>query len=98
MSCEEEALQETASRIKRILVRELEVDAQVVGESTLETPLIGRGIGLDSMETLALVAGIENEFDVVIPDGDLEIGLFKNLSRLADYVVRRVRVEAEEEA
>ena len=75
--------------IKQILISDVEVDPAKVAETGLDTPLLGRGIGIDSMETLGLVAGIEREFDIEVPDEDLTADLFKTIGTLADYVVQR---------
>ena len=77
-------------RIKQILISELEIKASLLAESNLSTPLLGRGIGLDSVETLTLVAGIEKEFDIQVDDEDLTVELFKNLGTLAEYVSKKV--------
>ena len=38
--------------IKQILISELEVSPVILANSNSTTPLLGRGIGLDSIETL----------------------------------------------
>jgi acyl carrier protein len=77
-------------KIKHILVSELEVNLEILAMSNASTPLLGRGIGLDSMETLTLVAGIEKEFDIQIADEDLTANLFKNIATLAEYVLQQL--------
>lgn len=73
--------------IRRLLVSELAISPSVVAQSNSTTPLLGRGIGLDSIETLSLVAGIERTFGIQIEDKDLTVRLFKDLATLADYVL-----------
>jgi acyl carrier protein len=41
------------------------------------------------METLTLVAAIEEEFDIHVDDDELTVDLFKNIATLADYVLRK---------
>jgi len=77
-------------RIKCILVSELKVNPGIFAASDSNTPLLGRGIGLDSIETLTLVAEIEREFDLQIADEDLTASLFKSLATLAEYVLRQL--------
>lgn len=81
---------EIESKIKEILISELEVNPAIITDSSSDTPLLGRGVGLDSMETLSLVAGIEKEFDIEIPDEDLTVELFKNIGILAEYVLKKI--------
>jgi hypothetical protein len=45
---------EIEERIKQILVSELQITPSVLIESSSTTPLLGRGIGLDSMALLPI--------------------------------------------
>jgi acyl carrier protein len=83
-----ERKQEIEEQIKDILIRQLQVDPQMVAESTPTTSLFGRGIGLDSIEALALAAELEAKFDIQINDEDLTVELFKNIESLAEHVLR----------
>jgi len=74
--------------LKRVLHDELGISVKVLAESNSSTPLLGRGIGLDSMETLSLVAGIEQQFAIQIRDEDLNADLFRTIGSLVQYVER----------
>jgi acyl carrier protein len=76
--------------IKRILTADLAVDPAALAGIDERTPLLGRGIALDSVETVGLALGLEQAFDIQIPDGDLTDDLFEDLGALVDYVARRV--------
>jgi acyl carrier protein len=76
--------------IKDILVAELELDPATYGANSSTTPLLGRGIGLDSIDALTLIAGIEKRFDLEVCDSDLTVGLFKTIRTLAEYVLHRI--------
>jgi acyl carrier protein len=80
---------EIEDRIKHILISQLDILPGVFAGGGSTTPLLGRGIGLDSMETLTLVAAIEEEFDIQVDDADLTVGLFKNIAILAEYVLKK---------
>ena len=82
---------EIEERIKQILISELEVNPAILAKSNSTTPLLGRGIGIDSIETLSLAAGIEEAFDISIDDEDLTVNLFKNIATLAEYVLKRLQ-------
>ena len=84
---------EIEETIKRILIFELEVSPAIVSACDSSTPLLGRGIGLDSVETLTLVAGIEKEFNIQIDDADLTVDLFRNIGTLTRYVAERMLKE-----
>ncbi len=77
-------------KIKQILIAELEIEACVVASCDSSTPLLGRGIGPDSVETLTLAAGIEKEFGIQIDDADLTLDLFKSIGSLAEFVLEKI--------
>jgi acyl carrier protein len=87
---EENSRLEIEKRIIQILISDLEVDPAILSTIDSSTPLLGRGIGLNSVETLTLVAGIEESFDIQIDDADLTKELFKNLGILAEYVLQKI--------
>ncbi len=85
------SLQEIITILKQILIEELGVDPQIIHQAQPETPLVGNGIGLDSMETLTVLTGIENHFSLEIPDEDFTVELFQNLTTLASYIQKRLQ-------
>lgn len=72
--------------IKQLLIDDLQVDAGLLANADAATPLLGRGIGLDSVEAMRLALGLENAFQISIPDADLTAELFSSIGKLADYV------------
>lgn len=83
------------NRIRQILGEELKVNPELLAEIRSETSLFGRGLGLDSMETLTLVSALEREFDIMVPDEDLEVQLFESLGHLVQYIETRVKRRVE---
>lgn len=77
-------------RVKHILTAELQADPAAIAACTTDTPLLGRGIGLDSIEAMALALSLEREFDIQVPDADLTVELFSSLGTLAQYVARQI--------
>ena len=59
-------------------------------EITADSGLLGRGIGLDSIEILALVSAIETEFGVTIEDSELKEADFATVGTLVAFVRRRL--------
>ena len=49
-----------------------------------------RDVGLDSIAILGLVVGLEDEFDLEIPDTDVVIDNFDSVDSISRYVVRRL--------
>ncbi len=77
-------------RINHLLVSKLKVDTATIAATGSSTPLLGRGIGLDSVEILALVVFLEQEFDISVPDSELTLDLFKDIGTLTDYILRNI--------
>lgn len=51
----------------------------------------GQGLGLDSIDALRLVAGLEEAFDITIPDAELTPSTFECVVSLVDLVRRLTR-------
>ena len=77
------------ARIKGVLASRLRIGADVLAASDAATSLLGQGIGLDSMEALALAIALEEEFDIEVDDADLTVALFATIGSVADYIRRR---------
>jgi acyl carrier protein len=74
------------SGIRAILVRRLRVARVDTDAITSETPILGRGVGLDSLEALALVTEIEAQFGVLFGDEELTEDLFRDVGTLTARV------------
>jgi acyl carrier protein len=79
-------LNEIEAKIKSVLVDKLQFDPVILQDCSLLTPLLGRGLGLDSIAAMVLASGIEEEFDIQVDDEDLSEALFENLASLVHYV------------
>ncbi|MEU3227491.1 phosphopantetheine-binding protein [Streptomyces sp. NPDC006976] len=62
----------------------LEVEPAVVSDNQ---PLFGRGLEMDSLDTLEIVVMVNNEFDVLISDDDFEA--FGSINSLVDFIEDR---------
>lgn len=72
-------------RVKQVIIRtlSLEVEAEEIDD---EDALFGGGIGLNSMATIEIIVGLEEEFGIEVPDEDLRVELFDSVQTMADYV------------
>lgn len=77
-------------RVRELMMSKLRVSASALEASDSSTPLLGRGVGLDSMEAMALAVEIEEAFGIVVPDEDLTEGLFASFRTLTDYVIGKM--------
>lgn len=76
---------EIAEKIKGILVESLRIPAD---ELTYESELFGDEIGLDSIDSLEIIAGIDKEFDVQMTGVAKEH--FFNIAALSKYVMEHM--------
>jgi acyl carrier protein len=90
---ERHALFDIEAKVKQLLVSELNVNPTTIAASDSGTPLLGRGIGLDSVETMALILAIEEEFEISVPNSDLTAALFETIETLTQYVSQKVTVK-----
>lgn len=51
-----------------------------------DAPLIGSGLGLDSIDTLELLVLLEKEYGVTVPDVNAGRTVFSSVRALAQYV------------
>jgi acyl carrier protein len=85
---------ELEHRIRRVIRDEFQGLCAAGPELAADTPLVGQGLGLDSVEALVLATAIEREFDIVIEDDELTLALFTSVRTLADHVAGKLRRDA----
>ncbi|MDA8018441.1 MAG: phosphopantetheine-binding protein [Thermoanaerobaculia bacterium] len=86
-----EAPQDLKVRIKKMLVErlKLEVDPAAIED---DAPLFSeQGLGLDSIDALELVLGVEQELGVRIDDEEVGSKAFASVSALAAFVDERIQ-------
>lgn len=80
---------ETRDRIKGVIVREMLVEGLEVGEIEDDQLLFGEedSLGLDSIDALQIVLGLEQEFSVKIDTNTLDRERLATVSGMADFVL-----------
>jgi len=73
----------TRARMKRVIVDSLRPEE--IGD---EEALFGEGLGLDSVDALELVLGIEREFGVRIGNDEMDRSAFSTVATLSAFVER----------
>ena len=74
----------TADRIKGLIIEKVLVGVnpdEIKNDSELVSEL-----GLDSIQIIGLIGGLEEEFDIVLEDDDLDFELFSSIDSLAKLV------------
>jgi len=81
--------------IREIIVDRLMLDINPNFISN-DQPLVGRGLELDSIDSLEISVAVNMELDVTITDED-STTIFSSVNHLADFIEQK-RQEADEEA
>lgn len=76
---------EIKERLKKMMVKRLELKVSPE-EIKDDNPLFGEGLGLDSVESLELVVGIEEEFGIAIEEIEGIIEKFYSVNTLTTFI------------
>ncbi|MCU0287095.1 MAG: phosphopantetheine-binding protein [Acidobacteria bacterium] len=77
------------NQLKEIIAHKLDVNLKM-DEINENVSLYEDGLGLDSIAIVDLIVSIEKAFSISIQDDELNAGLFKNLTTLADFIRGKV--------
>ncbi len=84
----EEEMEQLLQELKKKIVNELqllEVDPEELAD---DTPFFDGGLGLDSVDLLALVVLVDRDYGVEIFSRELGEQVFVNLTTLAEYIIK----------
>jgi acyl carrier protein len=74
-------------KIKQLIIQRLKLEDMTPEMIETDAALFGEGLGLDSIDALELVLGLEKEFGVIIPDAEVGKKVFQSVRTVAQYVV-----------
>jgi acyl carrier protein len=74
-------------KIKQLIIQRLKLADMTPEMIETDAPLFGEGLGLDSIDALELVLGLEKEFGVIVPDAEVGKKVFQSVRTVAQYVV-----------
>jgi acyl carrier protein len=77
-----------APRVKDLIVRRLKLDIDP-GTIQDDAPLFGEGLGLDSIDALELVLGLEQEFGIKVEDEEVGVKAFASVNALVDFIEQK---------
>ena len=84
-------MNEIVQRVRNLLSTRLKL-AKAVDGITDDTPLFGPGgLGLDSIDALELVLGLEKEFGVVIQDRAVAVQVLTSIRTIAEFIQSKER-------
>ena len=84
----EKAMNELLKELKRKIVEELQLKEVNPDQLADDTPFFDRGLGLDSVDLLVLVALVDRDYGVQIFSRELGERVFITLSTLAEYIAK----------
>lgn len=82
-------MEEIRNRVKRVLVKKL-LKGLNPEDIKDDTPLIELGVGVDSVATLEFIVAIEEEFQISIDEGEINMELLANVISISDYISNRI--------
>jgi acyl carrier protein len=79
--------EELILQLKKLIIERLKLEEVSPEDIGTDGPLFGEGLGLDSIDALELVLGLEKEYGVIIPDAEVGQRVFQSVRTIAQYVV-----------
>ncbi len=73
-------------RVKELIIERLQLEGMTPDEIEDGAPLFGEGLGLDSIDALELVIGIEKAFGVRIQDEEVGAKAFASVDALVEFL------------
>jgi len=74
------------TRVKQLIIDKLQLEGMTPDQIEDGAPLFGDGLGLDSIDALELVIGIEKTFGVRIQDEDVGAKAFASVNSLVEFL------------
>lgn len=74
------------TKVKQLIIERLQLEGMKPEDIDNQAPLFGDGLGLDSIDALELVIGIEKTFGVRIGDEDVGAKAFASVNALVDFL------------
>lgn len=72
--------------VKEMIIQRLKLEGMTPADIEDQAPLFGEGLGLDSIDALELVLGVEQTFGVKIEDEAAGMKAFRNVEALAVFI------------
>ncbi len=73
-------------KVKQLLIERLQLEGMTPADIDDAAPLFGEGLGLDSIDALELVIGIEKVFGVRIQDEEVGAVAFASVNALVEFL------------
>jgi acyl carrier protein len=77
--------------LRSLIIKSLKLEDIMPADIDPAAPLFGSGLGLDSIDALELVVGLEKTYGIRIPDEDVGKEGFASVNALADYILKNMK-------
>lgn len=84
-----EVNEELIVKLKQLIITRLKLMDMTPEMIDTDAPLFGEGLGLDSIDALELVLGLEKEYGVIIPDAEVGKKVFQSVRTMAQFVTEQ---------
>jgi len=78
--------EELIEQVKQLIIDSLRIEGMDISGIDTDAPLFGEGLGLDSIDALQLVVGMEKAYGVVVPDAETGNKVFRSVRTMAEYI------------
>lgn len=77
---------ELHARVKKMIIEELKLEDMAEADIDDSAPLFGAGLGLDSIDALALAVGIDKTFGIKIKDEKVGAEAFASVNAMVEFL------------
>jgi acyl carrier protein len=79
-------MEELMQEVKEKIIMSLKLTDITPEEIDVDAPLIGEGLGLDSIDALELLVMLERDYQVTVPDVNAGRRIFSSVRALAEHI------------
>ena len=79
-------MEQLLNELKQQIITTLKLSDIEPDDIDVDEPLIGEGLGLDSIDTLELLVLLEKEYGVTVPDINIGRKIFASVRAMAEYI------------
>ncbi len=85
-------MEQLIENLKKQIVETLKLADIDPASIQTDAPLIGAGLGLDSIDTLELLVLLEKEYGITIPDVNVGRSVFASVRSLAEFITSQKKI------
>ena len=79
-------MEQLIAQLKREIIEVLNLEEITPDDIDNDAPLVGEGLGLDSIDALELIVLMEKNYGIKLQDANQGKEIFKSINCMADYI------------